>query len=141
MSDRGDVVFHLPGEGMARGVLAVARVLTCLSCKPRFSSRTEAFHWEGGEVLEKQLFVVYKLQGKAHTASLSWLQPCASSHPHLCSPPAHAAQAGQKCSSGLGGEHTAGLGALPTAQHPPGHVGGAEGILQPDTLGLLLQGG
>lgn len=29
-------------------------MLTCLSCKPRFSSRTEAFHREGGEVLERR---------------------------------------------------------------------------------------
>lgn len=121
MNDRGDVVFHLPGEGMAGEVLGVTRVLTCLSCKPRFSSRTEAFHGEGGEVLERLVFVVYKLQGKAHTTSQSWLQPCVLSQLHLCSPPASDAQAGQKCSFGLGGEFIAGLGALPTAQHPPGH--------------------
>lgn len=56
MNDRGGVVFHLPGEGMAGEVLGGTRVLTCLSCKPRFSSRTEAFHREGGEVLEKASF-------------------------------------------------------------------------------------
>lgn len=81
MNDRGDVVFHLPGEGMAGEVLGVTRVLPCFSCKPSFSSRTEAFHREGGEVLERRVFVVYKLQGETHTASPSWLQPCASFHP------------------------------------------------------------